>query len=252
MKTVLDTLKGKLVVSCQALENEPLHSPFIMSRMALAAAQGGAAAIRANSVVDIEAIRQQVSLPVIGIIKRDYPESEVFITATMKEVDELMSVSPDIIALDATARPRPGGESLETLVSRIRARYPAVLLMADISSVEEAVTAQALGFDCVGTTLYGYTAETAGHSLPENDCAFLKAVLAAVTVPVVAEGNVDTPSVRPGVWRWARIRWWSAARSPVRSKSRNGLWRRLARKAPMEHDHPAGICDTYRLSPLLR
>ncbi|MDU7100182.1 MAG: N-acetylmannosamine-6-phosphate 2-epimerase [Enterobacter sp.] len=183
MKTVLDTLKGKLVVSCQALENEPLHSPFIMSRMALAAAQGGAAAIRANSVVDIEAIRQQVSLPVIGIIKRDYPESEVFITATMKEVDELMSVSPDIIALDATARPRPGGESLKTLV----------LLMADISSVEEAVTAQALGFDCVGTTLYGYTAETAGHSLPENDCAFLKAVLAAVTVPVVAEGNVDTP-----------------------------------------------------------
>lgn len=193
MKTVLDNLKGKLVVSCQALENEPLHSPFIMSRMALAAAQGGAAAIRANSVVDIEAIRQQVSLPVIGIIKRDYPESEVFITATMKEVDELMSVSPDIIALDATARPRPGGESLETLVSRIRARYPAVLLMADISSVEEAVTAQALGFDCVGTTLYGYTAETAGHSLPENDCAFLKAVLAAVTVSVVAEGNVDTP-----------------------------------------------------------
>ena len=87
MKTVLDTLKGKLVVSCQELENEPLHSPFIMSRMALAAAQGGAAAIRANSVVDIVAIKQQVSLPVIGIIKRDYANSEVFITATMTEVD---------------------------------------------------------------------------------------------------------------------------------------------------------------------
>ncbi|HBU6133410.1 N-acetylmannosamine-6-phosphate 2-epimerase [Enterobacter sp. 168J2] len=193
MKTVLDNLKGKLVVSCQALENEPLHSPFIMSRMALAAAQGGAVAIRANSVVDIEAIKQQVSLPVIGIIKRDYPGSEVFITATMKEVDELMAVSPEIIALDATARKRPGGESLEKLVTAIRSRYPSVLLMADISTVDEAVTAQALGFDCVGTTLYGYTAETAGHSLPENDCAFLKAVLAAVTVPLVAEGNVDTP-----------------------------------------------------------
>jgi N-acylglucosamine-6-phosphate 2-epimerase len=121
MKTVLDNLKGKLVVSCQALENEPLHSPFIMSRMALAAAQGGAAAIRANSVVDIEAIKQQVSLPVIGIIKRDYPESEVFITATMKEVDELMAVSPEIIALDATARSVPV-ENLETLVTRIRSR----------------------------------------------------------------------------------------------------------------------------------
>ena len=193
MKTVLDTLKGKLVVSCQALENEPLHSPFIMSRMALAARQGGAAAIRANSVVDIEAIKEQVTLPVIGIIKREYPGSAVFITATMKEVDELMTVSPEIIALDATNRARPGGESLATLVSRIRTRYPSVLLMADIATVDEAVTAQALGFDCVGTTLYGYTAQTAGHALPEDDCQFLKAVLAAVTVPVVAEGNVDTP-----------------------------------------------------------
>ena len=181
MKTVLDTLKGKLVVSCQALENEPLHSPFIMSRMALAARQGGAAAIRANSV------------PVIGIIKREYPDSEVFITATMKEVDELMTVSPAIIALDATDRARPGGESLATLVTRIRTRYPSVLLMADIATVDEAVMAQALGFDCVGTTLYGYTAQTAGHALPDDDCQFLKAVLAAVTVPVVAEGNVDTP-----------------------------------------------------------
>ncbi|MEQ4974394.1 N-acetylmannosamine-6-phosphate 2-epimerase [Enterobacter cloacae] len=193
MKTVLDTLKGKLVVSCQALENEPLHSPFIMSRMALAARQGGAAAIRANSVVDIEAIKEQVTLPVIGIIKREYPDSEVFITATMKEVDELMTVSPAIIALDATDRARPGRESLATLVMRIRTRYPSVLLMADIATVDEAVTAQALGFDCVGTTLYGYTAQTAGHALPDDDCQFLKAVLAAVTVPVVAEGNVDTP-----------------------------------------------------------
>lgn len=195
MKTVLDNLKGKLVVSCQALEHEPLHSPFIMSRMALAAAQGGAVAIRANSVVDIAAIKQQVSLPVIGIIKRDYPDSEVFITATMKEVDELMSVGPEIIALDATARPRPQGQTLEALVAQIRSRYPAVLLMADIASVEEAVTAQALGFDCVGTTLYGYTAETTGHRLPENDCNFLRDVLAAVTVPVVAEGNVETPEL---------------------------------------------------------
>ncbi|EKM5717381.1 N-acetylmannosamine-6-phosphate 2-epimerase [Enterobacter cloacae] len=193
MKTVLDTLKGKLIVSCQALENEPLHSPFIMSRMALAARQGGAAAIRANSVADIEAIKEQVTLPVIGIIKREYPDSEVFITATMKEVDELMTVSPAIIALDATDRARPGGESLATLVTRIRTRYPSVLLMADIATVDEAVMAQALGFDCVGTTLYGYTAQTAGHALPDDDCQFLKTVLAAVTVPVVAEGNVDTP-----------------------------------------------------------
>ena len=144
-------------------------------------------------MVDIEAIKGLVSLPVIGIIKRDYPDSEVFITATLKEVDELMAVAPEIVALDATARKRPGGVSLDMLIAQIRTRYPSLLLMADIATVQEAVTAQALGFDCVGTTLYGYTAETAGHSLPENDCAFLKEVLSAVTIPVIAEGNVDTP-----------------------------------------------------------
>lgn len=194
MKTVLDSLKGQLVVSCQALEDEPLHSPFIMSRMALAAAQGGAAGIRANSVVDINAIKDVVSLPVIGIIKRDYPDSDVFITATLREVDELMATAPEIIALDATARPRPGGQTLEALVAQIRSRYPSLLLMADIATADEAVAAQRLGFDCVGTTLYGYTAGTAGHTLPEDDCRFLREVLAAVTVPVVAEGNVDTPA----------------------------------------------------------
>lgn len=195
MKTVLDDLKGKLIVSCQALDNEPLHSPFIMSRMAVAAEEGGAEGIRANSVADIAAIKQLVSLPVIGIIKRDYPDSEVFITATMKEVDELMSVGPELIALDATARPRPGGQRLDALVAEIRAKYPSVLLMADISTAEEALTAQSLGFDCVGTTLYGYTAETEGHALPENDCGFLRDVLAAVNIPVVAEGNVETPTL---------------------------------------------------------
>ncbi|WEP44511.1 N-acetylmannosamine-6-phosphate 2-epimerase [Cronobacter dublinensis subsp. infanticibi] len=190
---MLEQIKGKLVVSCQALENEPLHSPFIMGRMALAAAQGGAAGIRANSVADIAAIKQQVTLPVIGIIKRDYPGSEVFITATMREVTELMRAAPEMIALDATARARPDGETLEQLVRRIRRDFPEVLLMADISDVDEAVAADALGFDCVGTTLYGYTAPTRGHRLPEDDFALLKDVLAAVALPVIAEGNVDTP-----------------------------------------------------------
>ena len=190
---MLKQIKGRLVVSCQALENEPLHSPFIMARMALAAAEGGASGIRANSVADIEAIKQQVALPVIGLIKRDYPDSEVFITPTLREVEELVAAAPEMIALDATQRPRPGGETLAQLVAGIRARWPALLLMADIASVEEAVIAEQLGFDCVGTTLYGYTAQTKGHRLPESDFALLKAVLAAVAIPVIAEGNVDTP-----------------------------------------------------------
>jgi N-acylglucosamine-6-phosphate 2-epimerase len=190
---MLEQIKGRLVVSCQALENEPLHSPFIMARMALAAAEGGASGIRANSVADIEAIKQQVALPVIGLLKRDYPDSEVFITPTLREAEELVAAAPEMIALDATQRPRPGGETLAQLIAGIRAHWPALLLMADIASVEEAVIAEQLGFDCVGTTLYGYTAQTKGHRLPESDFALLKAVLAAVAIPVIAEGNVDTP-----------------------------------------------------------
>ena len=193
MTTMLEQIKGKLVVSCQALENEPLHSPFIMAKMALAVAQGGGAGIRANSVADIKAIKEEVTLPVIGIIKRDYADSDVFITATLREVEELLTVNPQMIALDATARARPGGETLIQLVQQIRKRYPQVLLMADIASVEEARTAQSVGFNCIATTLYGYTAQTRGRRLSDNDWQFLKEVLAAVTLPVIAEGNVDTP-----------------------------------------------------------
>lgn len=193
--SMLDLVKGKLIVSCQALENEPLHSPFIMSRMAAAAAEGGAAAIRANSLVDVQAIMDTVDLPVIALLKRDYPGSDVYITATLKEVDELMVANPQMIALDATAHRRPGELQLPALVAAIRQRYPQLLLMADIATLEEARDAADLGFDCVGTTLHGYTAATKGKTLATNNCQFLREVIATVKVPVIAEGNVDTPAL---------------------------------------------------------
>ncbi len=193
--TMLNQIKGKLIVSCQALEDEPLHSDFIMGKMALAAARGGASAIRANSVVDIKAIKQEVSLPVIGILKRDYPGSDVYITATMEEVNELMAAAPEMIALDATLHQRPDGQTLAQMVAAIRARYPQLMLMADIATVEEALHADQLGFDCIGTTLHGYTAETQSHKLYDNDFAFLRSVLEAVKKPVIAEGNVNTPQM---------------------------------------------------------
>ncbi|MGY3876445.1 N-acetylmannosamine-6-phosphate 2-epimerase [Aeromonas enteropelogenes] len=192
---MLNQIKGKLIVSCQALEDEPLHSDFIMGKMALAAARGGASAIRANSVVDIKAIKQEVSLPVIGILKRDYPGSDVYITATMREVDELMAASPEMIALDATFHQRPDGLTLAQMMGTIRARYPQLMLMADIATVEEALHAEQLGFDCIGTTLHGYTAETQSHKLYDDDFAFLRSVLEAVNKPVIAEGNVNTPQM---------------------------------------------------------
>ena len=109
MNERVEKLRGKLIVSCQALPHEPLHSSYIMGRMALAAREGGACGIRANTKEDIREIQSQVDLPIIGIVKRDYEDSSVYITPTMKEVDELMEVKPEIIAVDATGRLRPNG-----------------------------------------------------------------------------------------------------------------------------------------------
>ncbi|EUI23332.1 N-acetylmannosamine-6-phosphate 2-epimerase [Staphylococcus aureus] len=183
-----------LIVSCQALADEPLHSSFIMSKMALAAYEGGAVGIRANTKEDILAIKETVDLPVIGIVKRDYDHSDVFITATSKEVDELIESQCEVIALDATLQQRPK-ETLDELVSYIRTHAPNVEIMADIATVEEAKNAARLGFDYIGTTLHGYTSYTQGQLLYQNDLQFLKDVLQSVDAKVIAEGNVITPDM---------------------------------------------------------
>lgn len=187
-------LPNDLIVSCQALENEPLHSPLIMSKMALAAYQGGAKGIRANSKEDILAIKETVDTPVIGIVKRDYPQSNVFITATTREIDELIASNCEVIAMDATHRKRPE-KTLASNVAYARDQAPHIELMADIATVSEAIRAAELGFDYIGTTLHGYTAETKGKKIFDNDFQFLKDVLAAVITPVIAEGNIQTPDM---------------------------------------------------------
>lgn len=193
MSTKVEELKGKLIVSCQALPHEPLHSSFIMGRMALAAKVGGAAGIRANTKEDIKEIQSQVDLPVIGIVKRDYEDSEIYITPTMKEIEELMEVGPEIIALDATNALRPGGVTLEEFYHQIREKYPDQLLMADCSTVEEALYADQLGFDFIGTTMVGYTKQSKGLRIEENDFEILREIVAKVKHRVIAEGNINTP-----------------------------------------------------------
>lgn len=193
MQSRVANLKGKLIVSCQALPNEPLHSSFIMGRMALAAREGGAAGIRANTKEDIREIRTQVDLPVIGIVKRDYENCEVYITPTMKEVEELMEVKPEIIAVDATGRMRPGNVSLDDFFHQLKERYPDQLWMADCSTVEEALHADELGFDFIGTTMVGYTKESEGLKIEENDFEILREIVARAAHPVIAEGNINTP-----------------------------------------------------------
>lgn len=190
---ILHQLEKQLVVSCQALEHEPLHSAKIMGRMARAAEEGGAKGIRANSIQDIKEIKQQVNVPIIGIIKREYTGSDVYITPTLREVKELLAVGVDMIALDATERKRPNNERLEDIVKHVKNNHSDVALMADVSTIAEAIKAEKIGFDCISTTLVGYTEYTQGQNITDQDFARLKDMVHAVSRPVVAEGKIDTP-----------------------------------------------------------
>ena len=186
-------MKGRLIVSCQALPEEPLHSSYIMGRMAAAAKEGGAAGIRANTKEDITEIKKNVDLPIIGIVKRDYADSEVYITPTMREIEELMAVGPEIIALDATSSLRPQGKTLEEFYQEVRSAYPSQLLMADCSTVEEALHADRMGFDFIGTTLVGYTKQSRGLKIESDYFAIIKEIMRSVSHEVIAEGNINTP-----------------------------------------------------------
>jgi len=179
----METVSRGLIVSCQALEHEPLHSSYIMSRMAVAAKEGGAIGIRANSVEDIIEIKKVVDLPVIGIIKIDYPGMKSYITPTMKEVDALVGAGVDILALDATI------DQDEEFLKEVLKKYPNQKFFADISTIEEGLRADELGFDYIGTTLVGYT----DHSKEMNNFEVLKALVEKCKAKLIAEGNFDTP-----------------------------------------------------------
>ena len=159
MNQKVENLKGKLIVSCQALPDEPLHSSFIMGRMALAAKVGGASGIRANTKEDIKEIQ----------------------------------VKPEIIAMDATISKRPGNKSLDEFFHEVKEKYPDQLWMADCSTVEEALHADELGFDFIGTTMVGYTKQSKGDKIEANDFEILRKIVAKAKHRVIAEGNINTP-----------------------------------------------------------
>lgn len=188
-----EQIKGKVIVSCQALPGEPLYveEKSIMYLMARAGKMAGTPAIRTSSIRDVVAIKEETGLPVIGLVKIQYPGFEGYITPTMKEVDELVAVGSDVIALDCTLRQRGDKKTVNEFITEVRQKYPDEILMADISTYEEGVNAWKLGMDIVGTTMSGYTDYS--PKLDEPDYELVRRLAETVDVPIIGEGKVHYP-----------------------------------------------------------
>lgn len=204
----LGRLRGGLVVSCQAPAGSPLHDPYVIARMALAAEQGGAVAVRVDSPDHLRAVRALCSVPLIGLHKQMHAGSDVYITPTLEAAHGVVDAGADIVAVDATRRPRPGGETLEVLIEALRtlggrpgwADAPGhprdgIAIIADVSTEDEGLAALDLGVDALATTLSGYTAHS--PMLDGPDLALVAALARRAHVPVLCEGRVrSTADVR--------------------------------------------------------
>lgn len=182
-------LRGGLIVSCQALPQEPLFGSEFMACMAQAAEAGGAVGIRANSPADIAAIRAVTNLPLIGLSKVEMAGCDVYITPTAADALAVSEAGADIIAIDATNRPHPEGTGAQAIRRAAEATGKPVL--ADISTYDEALTAQDAGAAFVSTTMSGYTPYSPQGDAP--DLELIRRLAPVLTVPLIAEGRIATP-----------------------------------------------------------
>ncbi len=187
---LLQRIRGGLIVSCQAEPGEPQHGQIFMAAMALAVAKAGAVGIRANGTEDITAIRNIVTLPIIGINKVDIPGFSVRITPTIESAIQIAQAGADIIALDATTRSHPDGLSLSDRLRMIHDQTNCPI-MADISTYTEGLMAEQAGADLVSTTLSGYTEYSTGQDEP--DLELVNRLASVLTIPLIAEGRIATP-----------------------------------------------------------
>ena len=196
MEDILHALKGKLIVSCQASKGEPLCAPEHITALALSALNGGASALRLEGADNVAAVRAKTDVPIVALTKMEIPESErlssVYITPTFADAETLAKAGADVIALDATTRPRPGGESFESIVQQIHERL-GKLVWADLSCIDDLAQALDSGADIVSTTLSGYTAETKAPNHAGPDFSLLEWLCNISGKPTILEGRVWTP-----------------------------------------------------------
>lgn len=190
MKETLERLRGGLIVSCQAKPGSALDDPAIIAAFARAAQDNGAVAVRIQGVANLRAVRSLVSIPMIGLIKQTYEGFEPYITPTANEVDAILAAGADVVAFDATHRPRPLGQLLQVLIETVH--RGGALAMADCATVRDGEHALALGTDITASTLTGYTKETAAEPLPALDVV---RGLRGVGGFVICEGGIHSPQV---------------------------------------------------------
>lgn len=190
MNALLDSMRGGLVVSCQAYPGEPMLDPRTMTQVAQAAVVGGAAAIRGKGLEDLRAMRAVLQVPIIGLVKEG--ATGVYITPTLASCRQVADQGCEVVALDGTRRPRPDGLSFAETVAGLRQSHPEVLVMSDCGSADDALMAQQAGADLIGTTLVGYSGER--EKTPGPDWEEINRILAVAERPVVVEGRIHSPA----------------------------------------------------------
>ncbi|NEO68083.1 N-acetylmannosamine-6-phosphate 2-epimerase [Moorena sp. SIO3H5] len=189
----LNSIRDSLIVSCQAPPDSPLHNPLVIAAMAQASMNQGASGVRIDTPDHVAAVRSQCpTAPIIGLWKQQLAESEVYITPQFHHANAIASAGADIIAIDATLRERPGGETVQDLIKQIHDTLGKPV-MADVDTLESAIAAQAAGVDLVGTTLYGYTAQTSHLSPP--GFGLLSQLVKHLDIPAICEGGIATPKM---------------------------------------------------------
>jgi N-acylglucosamine-6-phosphate 2-epimerase len=189
--SAFESLRGRLIVSCQADPGDPLDHIDTLTRIAVSVLRGGAGGLRAERAERVAAFRAITDLPIIGMVKAKDANGEVYITPNFEAAQSVSKAGADIVALDCTRRRLLEAEPWPELIYRIHHELGRPVL-ADIATIEDAIAAESAGADAVATTLYGYTAETAG--IRSISWPLLETLVACLKIPVIAEGHISQPA----------------------------------------------------------